>query len=61
MKHVEKLMSATVSTKKNSYEVIVDKYSENRYKIVSGPDFLIGREYQYGHGLSNRKQLKGSE
>ena len=58
MKHIEKLMKATVSTKKHEYEVIVDKYSDGRYKVVEGPDFLIGKEYRYGHGLWNRRALK---
>ena len=58
MKHIEKLLKAKVSTKKHSYEVIVDKYSGNRYKVVEGPDFLIGKEYRYGHGLTERHAIK---
>lgn len=61
MKHTAKLMYATVSTKKHEYEVIVDKYSGNRYKVVSGPEFLLGREYQYGHGLLHRRAIKNTE
>lgn len=61
MKHTQHLMKATVDTKHHSYEVIVDKYSGNRYKVIAGESFLIGREYQYGHGLRNRRKLSQEE
>lgn len=56
-KHTPKMMKATVSTDMYNYDVLVDKYSGNRYKVVAGPDWMIGREYKYGKGLQNRKML----
>lgn len=59
MKHIEKLMLATIATKSHTYEAIVDKYSGNRYKVVECADCpqLVGREYQYGHGLFSRRKI----
>lgn len=61
MKHTVNLMKAQIMSKKgNVFDVIVDKYSGNRYKVVEcqqNPG-LVGREYQFGHGLFNRRKLK---
>jgi len=61
MKHTPNLMTATIRTKRRSYRCIVDKYSGNRYKVVIGPSFLADKEYQYNHGLSDRKKLNLDE
>lgn len=57
MKHTPNLMKATVCTKRNEYQVVVDKYAGNRYIVIEGPDFLIGKEYRYNHGLYDRRKL----
>lgn len=60
MKHTPKLMKATItSNSKKQYEAIVDKYSGNRYIVVSCPDCpqLVGNEYRYRHGLTNRRKI----
>ena len=56
-KHTPNLMRATISTKLYNYDVLVDKYSGNRYKVVDGPDWAIGRDYNYGHGLTSRHKI----
>lgn len=61
MKHTPNLMTATIHTKRRAYRCIVDKYSGNRYKVVIGPSFLADREFQYGHGLTDRKKLNLDE
>ena len=60
-KHTEKLLKATFHTKKHSYPVIVDKYSNGDYKVVVGPDFAVGEKRRYGHGITERKKLKDHE
>ncbi len=57
MKHIEDLHHAIAFTKKNSYEVIVDKYSDGRYIVRTGPDFLIGRTYRR-RDLSKVRRIK---
>lgn len=61
MKHTPNLMTAKIHTRTRAYRCIVDKYSGNRYKVVIGPSFLADREFQYGHGLTDRKKLDLNE
>ena len=66
-KHKTNLMYATVQTGKahkgfKEREVVVDRYAGNKYKVIATPNkdnsFLIGRTYEYGHGLINRRKIK---
>lgn len=57
MKHIERLYTAIAYTKKHSYNVVVDRYSNGRYIVVNGPDFMIKRRY-WRRDLSKVKRMK---
>lgn len=56
---MERYLIATVSTKRHTYPVIVEKTYKG-YRVIDcdlNPQFLIDRRYTYGHGLYNRKKI----
>ena len=50
MKHTEKIVLGFYSSKSGrEYPVVTDKYSGNNYRVLKGPDHIVGKTLQSGH------------